>query len=121
MYTAEFWFFVSARAGEGVFSRRLEMPFVPVAGLRIRFPEDEDYDEGWVVREAAWVAEEGWFVCRLEGDEDAESEWEQLRDHYLALGWSLEEEAFGDEGDDEDWNGPDDGLPGWLRGCRGEG
>jgi hypothetical protein len=117
VYTAEFWFYAAARVGRGVFRRELDVPFVPAPGLRVRFPEDADYDEGWQVQEAAWQAGEGRFVCRLEGDVDEESEWESFKDHYLARGWSLEEEGFGED----DADGPDDDLPGWLRGCRGEG
>jgi hypothetical protein len=80
------------RVGQGVFRRELDVPFVPAPGMRVRFPEDEDCDDGWEVREAAWLAGEGKIVCRLEGDADGEAEWESLREHYLALGWFLEEE-----------------------------
>jgi hypothetical protein len=117
MYRAEFWFLAAGRDGRGVFWRHLDVPFVPARGLRVRFPEDADYDEGWRVREANWLAAEGKFHCRLEGDVHADSAWEDLREHYLARGWTLEED--GAEGGDN--NEPDGDVPPWLRNCRGVG
>jgi hypothetical protein len=96
MYNAEFWFYSSGRDGWGVFHREMEVPFVPVPGLVICFPEDGDA-EGWEIRRSAWVAGEKKFVCWVGDDMGPSAAWEEIREFYTARGWALDRGATGGE------------------------